>query len=133
MTMTNLRQISASLSVLAFIGLGSQTALAADTEDSGSMDAVYAKREIQPIPDRDGHILMLTEAVGTAKDASGTASVDGFATSIREISDLNQGNGPSKGYVVFSKGSDQEVVKIEGNVTTVMKDGRPSTTVEGHW
>ena len=59
--------------------------------------------------------------------------MDGYSFSIREALDLRQGSGSQRGYVIFSKGSDQRVVGIEGAVTTTMKDGQPNTTVKGRW
>jgi hypothetical protein len=109
------------------------TALAENMKDSGSIDATYAKRDVQPIPDHVGHVLMLTDAVGTSKNTAGTGYLEGFSFDGREIMDLTQGNGPSQGYVTFSKGGDQQIVKISSIVTTIMKDGQPSTTLKGKW
>jgi hypothetical protein len=33
--------------------------------------------------------------------------------------------------LIYAKGSDQQVVKIDGMVTTTMKDGQPNTTFKG--
>ena len=60
-------------------------------------------------------------------------AVDGYSFSIREALDLRQGSGSQRGYVIFSKGSEQRVVGIEGAVTTTTKDGQPNTTVKGNW
>jgi hypothetical protein len=109
------------------------TALAGDIKDSGSADATYARRDVQPIADQDGHVLTLTDAIGTSKNTAGTGYLDGFSFDVREIMDLKQGNGPSQGYVVFSNGGDQQIVKIAGVITTIMKDGQPSTTMKGKW
>ena len=35
--------------------------------------------------------------------------------------------------LIYAKGSDQQVVKIDGMVTTTMKDGQPNTTFKGKW
>jgi hypothetical protein len=51
----------------------------------------------------------------------------------RQTADLRQGNGPQQGYVIFSKGPDQLIVKFEGNVTTILKDGQPKTTMKGNY
>ncbi len=109
------------------------TALAGNMKDSGSVDATYAKRDVQPIPDQDGHVLTLTDAVGTSKNTAGTAYLDGFSFDAREIMDLKQGNGRSQGYAIFSNGADQQIVKIDSVVSTIMKDGQPSTTMKGKW
>jgi len=121
----------ALIAALAMIGLSSTSALADNIKDSGSYDNTYIKRDMQPIPDQDGHALMLTESTGTATHPGG--SLDGFSVTTREIADLRQGNGPQQGYSIFSKGSDQQVVRFEGNVTTTMKDGKPNTTMKGSY
>ena len=53
--------------------------------------------------------------------------------SVREIADLRQGTGAHQGYVIYSKGADQEVVKFGGMVTTTMKDGKPNTAMKGKY
>jgi hypothetical protein len=122
------------IAALAFvIGLGAGEALAGNAKATGGMDATYAKRDALPIADQEGHALLLTEAVGTNTNTSGSAYLDGFLFSIRETPDLVQGNGPTQGYVIFTKGDDQQIVKINGMVTTVMKDGQPNTTIKGKW
>ncbi len=121
------------LAILAVVGLTSSAALAGNMKDSGSMDLTYAKRDVQPIADADGHMLMLSEAVGTDKNTSGSEYLDGFSASIREIVDLSQGNGPEQGYVIFSKGGDQQIVKFNGLINTTMKDGHPNTSMHGKW
>jgi hypothetical protein len=120
------------LSALAAFGLVSTGTMAADeVKDGGSMDNAYAKRDMQPIPDQEGHALLLTESTGTAVNPGGP--IDGFKVTVREIADLRQGSGPQQGYVIYTKGSDQLVVKIEGNVTTTMKDGKPNTSMKGNY
>ena len=109
------------------------TVLGGDRKDSGSVDATYAKRDVQPIPDQDGHVLTLTDAIGSSKNTAGTGYLDGFSFDAREIMDLKQGNGSSHGYAIFSNAGDQQIVKIDSVVTTIMKDGQPSTTMKGKW
>ena len=121
------------MSALALLGLASTSALADKIKESGSMDATYAKRDVQPIPDQEGHILLLSDAVATNKDTAGTGFLDGFSVNVRDFVDLTQGTGPQQGYVIYAKGSDQQVVKIDGMVTTTMKDGQPNTTFKGKW
>ena len=119
------------LSALAVIGLAPSNALAENVKDTGGYDATYTKRGIQPIPDQDGHVLMLSEATGTAANPGGP--LDGFSVSDRGTADLRKGNGPQQGYVIFSKDSDQLIVRFEGNVLTTMKDGKPNTTMKGSY
>ena len=55
--------------------------VADNIKDSGSYDGTYVKRDMQPIPDQDGHALMLTESTGTATHPGG--SLDGFSVITR--------------------------------------------------
>ena len=67
---------------------------------------------MQPIPDQDSHALILTEAAGTSTNHGGL--LDGFPVSVRDLVDLRQGTGPQQGYVIYSKGADQEA-QIDGS------------------
>ena len=131
--MTKLAQSFVILSAVASIGLASTTALAEKVKESGSIDATYVKKDAQPIPDQDGHMLTLSDAQGVSKNTGGTGYLDGFSVNFRDFVDLTQGTGPQQGYVIYAKGSDQQVVKIDGMVTTTMKDGQPNTTFKGKW
>jgi hypothetical protein len=119
------------MTVLAAAGLVTTTALAEKIKDEGSFDASYVKREVVPVPDQEGHVLLLTESSGTSSNPGGL--IDGFPTTVYEIADLRQGNGPHQGYVIYKKGADQQVVKWDGTVTTTMKDGKPNTTMKGKY
>ena len=35
--------------------------------------------------------------------------------------------------LIFKRGSDQLIVRFEGNVTTMLKDGQPKTTMKGSY
>lgn len=129
--MTKLANMLVVMSAMAAIGFASTGALADSIKDTGSYEATYTKRDMQPIPDQEGHVLMLTDASGTVTSQGGAA--DGFSVIERGIADLTQGNGPQQGYVIFSKGPDQQFVRYEGNVTTTMKDGKPNTTMKGKY
>jgi hypothetical protein len=118
--------IAAALAVFA---MAPATALADKIKDSGSFEATYVKRDMGPVPDQDGHVLLLTESKGTSSNPGGL--IDGFAASLYETADLRQGNGSQQGYAIYKKGADQQVVKFEGAVTTTMKDGKPNTTMKG--
>ena len=119
------------LTALAAAGLVTTAAWADQIKDSGSFDVSYVKREMGPVPDQEGHVLLLTESSGTSSNPGGL--IDGFSTTVHEIADLRQGNGPHQGYVIYKKGSDQMVVKFDGTVTTTMKDGKPNTTMKGKY
>jgi hypothetical protein len=129
--MHTLTRSVALVAALAIVGLGSTNALAEEIKDSGSFDASYTKRDTRPIPDQQGHMLLLTESSGKSTNPGGL--IDGFPTTVLELADLRQGNGPHQGYVIYQKGSDQEVVRFEGQVTTTMKDGHPDTRMKGKY
>jgi hypothetical protein len=105
---TKLAKMLVVVSAMAAIGFTPANALAESVKDSGGYDATYTKRDMQPIPDQDGHVLMLFEATGTATNPGG--ALDGFSVTDRGTADLRQGNGPQQGYLIFSKGSDQLIV-----------------------
>ena len=127
----NLARSIVMISALGAFGFAASAASAEQIKDSGSFEASYAKREMGPVPDQEGHVLLLTESNGTSSNPGGL--IDGFATTVHEIADLNQGNGTHQGYVIYTKGSDQEVVRFDGDVATTMKDGKPNTTMKGKY
>lgn len=131
--MDSVIRLFAILSAITLIGFTSTDAMAESVRDSGSMNGTYVERHFQAIPDQRNHVLVLSHAVATNRNTSGTSFLDGFSANIREIADLNRGTGPSQGYVIFSKGPDQLVVKINGVVTTTIKEGQPNTTFKGSW
>jgi hypothetical protein len=129
-----LRKISRSLVVLttlAAAGLVTTTAMAEKIKDVGSFEATYTKRAALPIPDQAGHVLLQAESSGKSSNPDGP--IDGFAATAYEIADLRQGNGPQQGYVIFKRGADQQVVQIDGVVTTNMQGGQPKTTMKGNY
>jgi hypothetical protein len=125
--MSKLSPSFAVLCAVAALAFVSTSAWAESVKDSGSIDATYVKRDAQPIS--DGHVLILSESKGTSANQGGL--VDGFSVGILDFVDLRQGNGPQQGYVIYTKGSERQVVKIDGTVTTVMKNGKPNTTFKG--
>ena len=131
--MRKLTKQLAALAFLAVLGLTFGAASADTMKSSGAMNASYAERQMLGIPDAQGHALLLTEATGVNENTDGSAYLDGFEFSIREIADMTQGNGATQGYVIFSKGEDQQIVRVNGRVTTVMKGDQPNTTFKGEW
>ena len=118
-----------AIALIAVLAVSSTQTLADMVKDSGSIDAAYVKRDAQSIS--EGQMLVLSESSGTSANPGGL--VDGFAVSIKEVVDLRQGNGSQQGYVIYTKGSERQIVKIDGAVTTVMQDGQPKTTFKGNY
>jgi len=121
--------------IAAVVLLGISQIVVAETEVvAGQFTASYAKQEALPIPDSQGHVLMLGEATGSNASTNGSDYMDGAAIVNQEILDLMQGNGPHSGYVTMSKDGEQTVTRWEGKVTTTLnKDGSPNTTFKGVW
>ncbi len=110
------------------------TAMAGNTNVAGQFKATYAKQEALPIPDGEGHMLILGEAHGSNTSTGKVSYMDGAQIVNKEIDDLFRGNGPHSGYVTMSKNGEETVTKWSGNVTTVLnKDGTPNTTMKGSW
>ena len=103
------------------------SAFAEKQQESGSFDVAYTTRNMQPIS--EGHILLLAESTGT----NNGGAVDGFSVRVREMADLDSGNGTNNGYVFYARGDDLQVVRITGKVSTTMKEGHPNTTMAGTW
>lgn len=101
---------------------------------AGQFTASYSKREALPVPDAEGHVLMLGEAAGRNVGLKGSDYMDGATIVNREILDLVRGNGPHSGYVTMTMAGVQTVSRWEGTVrTSLNKDGTPNTTFEGTW
>ena len=96
----------ALIAAMAMIGLSPAGALADMVKDSGSLDATFVKREMQPIPDQDGHVLDPDRSCRNQHQSQADCLTDS-QVSVRELVDLRQGNGPQQGYVIYSKGADQ--------------------------
>lgn len=129
----NFLKFAAAGAVVAFTypGLVTPSASADKLKDSGSVDMTYVEHCGQPIPDEDDHMFVFNVGEGTSTNKGGL--VDGFSVRFWEITDLRQGGGIQQGYVTYSKGSDQRVDRVDGIVTTILKDGQPRTTFEGKW
>lgn len=124
---------TSNFKIAAFAVVASCLALPALAEkqhqsDAGSFDATYAKRDMQPIA--ENHVLLLSESTGTS---TSKGELDDFSVSVREMVDLNRGEGPQLGYVIFSKGADRQIVKINGTISTTMKDSHPNVTMTGKY
>lgn len=117
-------------------GFTATPAMAEYSNISGSFESVkYTKQEVIPVPQSQGHIIMLTNAATMNSDTSDTGFMNGANVVISEIVDLDQGNGSSNGYVTFTmKNGDEIVCKINGNISTTMSaDGQPKTGFTGKW
>ncbi len=118
------------------LALVTTMSMAADYQKiAGQFKQAYVKQEVLPVPHSQNHIIMLTQANGVNTDINKNGFMPGAKVVIQEIADLNQGNGPHSGYVTQTmENGDVVVVKIQGNVSTVMSaEGLPNTSVKGDW
>lgn len=120
--------------VAAFVALGADAAFAGAVKVSGSFENTIVSKHAMPAGDRDGHVMLFTEAQGRNTDTSNTGFLDGASASVREFADLVQGNGKNEGYVVVRKGEDATFADIKGTVmTTTNDDGTPNIRFKGTW
>ena len=86
------------------------------------------KSEAFPIPDKEGHVLVIAETQGYDLNAGRTAVN-------RVVSDLVKGNGRLFGYGTATEtDGDQSHYSFEGKVTTAPDaNGKPVTTAQGTW
>jgi hypothetical protein len=101
---------------------------------SGNYIAAYAMQKAMPVPDAQGHMLMLVETHATNKNTGPTDFLEGAQVVNREMRDLVQGDGTHNGYITFTDNDGEITAKWDGNVkTTLTKDGQPRTTFNGDW
>ncbi len=133
-TQTLLKTVPLSVVTIIF-GLMTTTTMAGSTDIAGQFKQSYTKQEVIPIPQAQGHMIMLTQTKGTNTSTNKSGYMDGAEVVISEILDLNQGNGPHQGYVTQTMSNgDETVTSFEGKVTTTMTaEDRPNTTMKGSW
>jgi hypothetical protein len=116
------------------LGLGTTASIAGSTKIAGQFKQKYTKQEVLPVPQAEGHMLMLTETQGSNTNRGQNDYMDSAQVVLREIVDLEQGNGSHSGYVIeTSSNGDEVIAKFSGQVTTVMVEGQPNTTMKGSW
>lgn len=101
---------------------------------SGKAKITYTKKEVIPVGDAEGHILLLGEASGTNVNTGKSDFMSGATATSRSTSDLTKGTGTQSGYFILSKDSDQTVAKYTGTVKTILSpEGKPMTSLSGEW
>jgi hypothetical protein len=101
---------------------------------SGKSTLTQAKKEVIPVGDVEGHVLMLGESNGTNVNTGKWAFMDGAKARSVATYDLTKGNGSQNGYFILSKEGNETVVKATGAIKTVLSpEGKPLTTMSGDW
>ena len=101
---------------------------------AGTVALKYTEQHPLPVPDAEGHMLVIGRVEGTNRSTGPTRYMDGAAVTNLEFGDLSQGNGPQQGYITMISGADTVVSKWSGRVTTTLApDKTPITSFEGTW
>ena len=101
---------------------------------SGKATIKYTKKEVVPVGDVEGHILLLGEATGPSVNTGKWDFMNGATATSRSTADLTKGNGTQSGYFILSKDSSQTVAKYTGTVKTILSpEGKPLTSISGEW
>lgn len=102
----------------------------ASLADSSSFTMHYTKNDPIPVGGKEGHVIYLGEATGTAEGGW----KDGGQVLNRDYVDIINGNGTHQGYITVTRDGAKEVTKWSGEVSTTMnEDGTPNTTFGGDW
>ena len=129
--------VKAFFNLLAFILITVMVATMANAgthEMSGKASMTYTKKEVVPIGDTEGHILMLGVSSGPNTNTGNWDFMDGATATTRSTADLTKGNGPQEGYFTVSKDDNETVAKYNGIIKTVLSpDGKPMTSFSGEW
>lgn len=122
------------LASLLIYGLMASITQAGTNEMSGKASMTYQKKEVVPIGDTEGHIIMLGVSNGQNSNTGNWDFMDGAAATTRSTADLIKGNGPQAGYFTLSKDGNETVAQYKGTIKTVLSaDGRPITSFSGTW
>ncbi len=122
------------IAAFAIAALLSTDAAAQVNAMSGKSKITFTKREMVPVGDAEGHVLVLTEASGTNENTGKWGFMAGATTFSRSIVDMTKGNGTQSGYFIFSKDGNLAVSKYTGTIRTVLSpEGKPLTSYAGEW
>ena len=108
--------------------------LADENAMSGMAKMTVVKKEVVPVGDTEGHVLVLSEAQGSNTNTGDWVFMDGADCISRTQLDLIKGNGVQNGYFIMSKDGNQTIVKYEGVVKTVLSpENKPLISFKGTW
>jgi hypothetical protein len=125
--------VAVTLPLVAGLLLGGSSS-SAPSKIAGTFQVKYAEQHPLPVPDAEGHALVLGRAQGVNRSTGATNYMDRGKVTNFEFADLIQGNGPQHGYISMSQGADTMISKWSGKVTTVLSpDKTPITTMQGTW
>lgn len=101
---------------------------------AGTFTARYEEQYPLPVPDAEGHALILGRVQGVNRSTGQTAYMDRGEVTSLEFGDLVQGNGAHQGYICMRQGADTVVSKWNGTVTTTLSPEKtPLTSFTGTW
>ena len=104
------------------------------TRVAGTYTMTYSQRHPIPVPDADGHVVIVTGATGANKSTGPSPFEDGAQVTIVESADMIQGSGPHQGYAIISQNGNVAVRQWSGKLTTVLgPNNQPATSFKGTW
>ncbi len=122
------------IAVFAVAALVATDAAAQVNAMSGKSKMTYTKREVVPIGDVEGHVVILGDASGLNANTGKWDFMDGAKARSVSTVDLIKGNGPQTAYFIVSKDGNETVAKCSGTVkTTLSPEGKPLTSFSGEW
>lgn len=103
--------------------------LTANAQSLAGHSECTMKPTMSSVANTDGYSLILSDT-NCSYSGSGFDAASAFN---QEIINFYQGNGPQSGYYTVTQGADSTIAKWTGNMSTIIKDGKPVTTGKGEW
>ena len=129
-----IRNLAATALIVGAIGVIGWSPVRAPSKIAGTVALKYAEQHPLPVPDANGHVLLLGRVQGVNRSTGPTEYMDQASVTSLEFADLVQGNGPHQGYITMSQGADSSISQWSGKVTTTLSPQKtPVTTFEGTW
>ena len=123
-----------SLLFLFLLSVNTTMADAGTKEMSGKATMTYTKKEVVPIGDTEGHIIMLGVSSGINTNTGSSDHMDGATATTSSTADLTKGNGPQAGYFTLSKDGNETVAQYNGTIKTILSpEKKPITSFSGTW
>lgn len=129
-----IRNLAVTALTAGAVGVLGWSPAGAPSKIGGTFALKYAEQHPLPVPDADGHVLLLGRVQGVNRSTGPTEYMDRADVTNLEFADLVQGNGPQQGYITMSRGADTAITQWSGKVTTTLSPQKtPITTFEGTW
>ena len=129
-----IRNLAATALIVGATGVIGWSPVRAPSKIAGTVALKYAEQHPLPVPDANGHVLLLGRVQGVNRSTGPTEYMDRANVTSLEFADLVQGNGPHEGYITMNQGADSSTSQWSGKVTTTLSpDKTPITSFAGTW